>query len=451
MRAPDTADVIVLGGGVAGLAAAGELARQGYRVTLLEARERLGGRVLTVRPPGWPSPVELGAEFIHEGSAEFWRQLRKHGVKTCRVPTTRWRFTGTRIEPIEDVGREIGRVTDRVDPVRMRGWTFLDFLRFKARTLSDAERDLVTEFVEGFEAAPMDRMSAVAMAGETLDTSEQYAVPQGFEQLVSALAEQLSKAGVTVKRRCPVKTIAWRRGAVRVSAGGRLFTAAAAVIALPLGVLQAGPRERGAVAFEPPLRGKKKVIERMEMGHVVRLTLRLDARRWPRLLPPELKRSRGGFGFIHSRVAGVPVWWALTGDPVLTGWAGGPAARSLVARSRCGVFEKALSSLRQILGVTKTALREAILAWETHNWSRDPFSRGAYSFVVAGQENASKQLRTPVQRTLFFAGEATADGAEIGTVHGAFASGVRAAKEVAGAIRAGVSRAPAARATRAAG
>jgi monoamine oxidase len=76
-----------------------------------------------------------------------------------------------------------------------------------------------------------------------------------------------------------------------------------------------------------------------------------------------------------------------------------------------------------------------VVAWETHNWSRDPFSRGAYSFITAGHEDAAKKLREPVQHTLFMAGEATADSEEIGTVHGALASGLRAAKEVGAALR----------------
>lgn len=108
---------------------------------------------------------------------------------------------------------------------------------------------------------------------------------------------------------------------------------------------------------------------------------------------------------------------------------------ALARRSKCGVFEKALSALSSVLGTTKRNLRSAVAAWETHNWSRDPFSRGAYSYVAAGQEKAAEKLRQPVRDTLFFAGEATADGEEAGTVHGAIASGLRAAKEVRVALK----------------
>jgi monoamine oxidase len=207
------------------------------------------------------------------------------------------------------------------------------------------------------------------------------------------------------------------------------------VVTLPLGVWQAPPRSRGAVQFVPELRAKRKLARAIGVSHVIRLQLRFDRRKWQSLLPAPLRtQSRSGFGFVHSRVTGVPVWWALSGEPVVTGWAGGPAAKALVTRSRSAIFEKATASLSEMLGVTKSAVRDAVLDWETHNWSRDPFSRGAYSYVTAGNETAAAKLREPVQNTLFFAGEATADGEEVGTVHGALGSGLRAAAEVREAI-----------------
>ena len=422
--------VLVIGGGVAGLAAAGELARHGREVVLLEARERLGGRVFTQRPPRWNAPVELGAEFIHAGNAALWRLLKKHRIKTRRVPGAHWRFDGQAIRRIEDVAGEIEAVTKQIDPRRMRGWSFAEFLQRKGRRFSAAERDITAGFVEGFEAAPTQVVSAVAMEGESLDTSEQFAMPGGYQRFIDALAGELPHDRVTVRLGCPVRSIRWRRGAVEVQARGGKFTGAAAVVTLPLGVLQARRGQRGAVRFEPALRARQKLLSRMHMGHVIRLTLRFTAHAWRALLPEILRRSRGGFGFIHSRVEGVPVWWALSSEPILTGWAGGPDARELANRSKCGIFEKALSSLAEVFGVPKTRLGGAVIDYATHNWSRDPFSRGAYSFIAAGQDDASEKLRQPIADTLFFAGEATADGAETGTVHGALASGMRAAKEV---------------------
>jgi monoamine oxidase len=310
-------------------------------------------------------------------------------------------------------------------------------MRRHAEAFPAEDRNLAKGFVEGFQAAPANEMSAPAVAGETLDDDEQYLLPRGYDRIVVALAEDFPKGRVKVYLDTAVSHVKWVRGAVHVRAGTRMFSARAAIIALPLGVLQARPPQRGAVQFDPLLRARQKIVEQMGVGQVIRIVLRVDARRWKQLLPDALKRrSRGGFGFIHSRMEGVPVWWNLSKATVLTGWAGGPDAQSLVGKSKCGIFEQALRSLAQVLGARKVDVRRAISAWETHNWSRDPFSRGAYSFTAAGADEAAEKLRVPIQDTLFFAGEATADGEEVGTVHGALASGVRVAKEVATALRA---------------
>lgn len=428
-------DLLVLGGGVAGLAAAAELARRGFSVTLLEARDRLGGRICTTRPQRGAAPVELGAEFIHAGNPALWRFLKKHRVAAKHLPGGHWRFAGGRMWQIEDAAAELEVVTQRIDPKRMPGWSFAKFLRQHRHRFTADQCAFATEFVEGFEGAPPEEMSATAMQGESFDTSEQFALPGGYDQLVNALAADARRAGATIALGCVVRSIAWRPGCVTVHSRKNTWQAKAAVIALPIGVLQAAARQRGAVAFRPALREKQKLISRMRMGHVIRLTLRFEPRAWRSLLPKSLRPARNGFGFIHSGIAGVPVWWSLSRRPMLTGWVGGPAAGALARQSEHGILQKALASLAEIFGQPKSRLRAALADFATHNWSRDPFTRGAYSFTVAGQEGASAKLREPVARTLFFAGEATADGAEVGTVHGALASGLRAAHEVRTALR----------------
>lgn len=435
MRVTTTSDVIVIGGGVAGLAAAGELARRGYAVTLLEARDRLGGRILTVRPKGWQKPVELGAEFIHGGNRVFWARMRKQGLRAGDVPSRHWLFYRDALERIDDVDDRICRVTERIAPRRMEGWSFADFMRRHSKSFSERDRNLAQGFVEGFQAASPQQMSASAIADETLREEEQFRVPDGYDQFVDSLERELRRDGVTVHLRSPVTRVAWRRERVTVRASGCDFQAKVAIVTLPLGVWLAKAPQRGAVTFAPPLREKRRVVGKMGVGQVVRLTVRFDARRWQKILPPALRRdARAGFGFIHSRLTGVPVWWAMSGAPVLTGWAGGPAATRLSGLSKRAVFEKALASLSRIFDRPKEEVRSAVAGWEMHNWSRDPFSRCAYSFSAAGQENAAAKLREPVQDTLFFAGEATANGGEVGTVHGALASGLRAAEDVRRAL-----------------
>src|SRR4051812_6521098 len=190
MPAPTSSDIIVIGGGVAGLAAARDLGRRGYTVTLLEARDRLGGRVFTVRPKGWNHPVELGAEFIHSGNPAFWRLIKTHRLATRHPPSRHWLFRENRLEPVDDVAERIEQVTSKIKPVRMRGWSFADFIHGKTGAFSPEDRNLAAGFVEGFQAAPAGRMSAPAVQGETLDDEEQFLLPRGYDRLVAALAAE---------------------------------------------------------------------------------------------------------------------------------------------------------------------------------------------------------------------------------------------------------------------
>jgi monoamine oxidase len=431
----NAADAIVIGGGVAGLAAAAVLGRRGRRVILLEARERLGGRIHTVRPPGWRRPVELGAEFVHAGNDALWRVVRRHRLNTVRVPGGHWRFVDGTLRQIDDLAEQLEHVTGRIAERKMAGWSFARFLRAQ-RTLPEAQRELAAGFVEGFEAAPLNEMSASAMAGETLDDEHQFIFPQGYATLVSALEADARRAGVCIVPEAAVRRIDWRRGAVQVNSRAGSFRAACAIVTVPLGVLQRRPAQRGAITFAPALRGKEKLVARMRMGHVLRLSLHFERRAWSRLLPGALARAGRSFGFIHSRVEGVPVWWSLYGDSSITGWAGGPAALALRRNSGRAIRDRALASLSVVWNTSKARLQRALRGWTMHPWSRDPFSRGAYSFVACGQDSAADKLAEPVGGTLFFAGEATAPRGETGTVHGALASGLRAAEEVRRATKA---------------
>jgi monoamine oxidase len=431
-----SADVVVIGGGVAGLAAAGELSRKGHRVLLLEARTRLGGRIFTDHRAGWPKPVELGAQFVHQGNKPLWTVLRRHRIGTTAVPPHHWRFTGgAAFDPI-DATKEIAAVTERIDEQRMQGWSFARFMRGVRDELPASQREMAMGFVEGFEAAPAGQMSAVAVAGETLEDDEQFIVPRGYDQLIAALLRDADPKHLRVFLAAACRTVEWSRGSVAVRTRGATFSAKAAIVTVPLGVLQSAAGQEGHLAFQPAIASHVAVAKKMGVGHVIRVNFRLDGRRWRSLVPAALrKHARRGFGFIHAQRVAVPVWWALTPDPLLTAWAGGPRALELAGKPEAEVVRTTLQSLADLFAIPRSRLEPAILGAATHNWTADPFSRGAYSFTKAGQDEAPEKLKQPMKETLFFAGEATADGAEVGTVHGALGSGLRAAKEIVRTLR----------------
>jgi monoamine oxidase len=434
-------DVIVLGGGMAGLAAASALAKARLHVILLEARPRLGGRIYTRRPQGWPLPVELGAQFIHGGNRDLWKLVEASKAKPRKLPDRHWLASGAAITKIPDVGRNLSSVTSLITLAKAGRLSFAEYFRRHPPDVTPEAWMLARGFVEGFEAASVGMISARSLAGETMDDQHQYVIPGGYDQVVSKLVDDCALGGVRMLTEMVVRSVRWRRGRVTVGARdaisgvAREYCARSAVIALPLGVLKARTGI-GAVRFHPALRRRQAIIDAMEVGHVVRLAFRFDPRTWRRLLPRVLARQRpAGFGFVHSSAKDVPVWWSLTDQPIVVGWAGGPAARKLLRLAPSARRRKALASLAAVLGASVSELKAGVRDVQAWDWTHDPFSRGAYSFIAAGQDESGAKLRRAVQSTLYFAGEATAEGAEVGTVHGAVSSGLWAAREAMHGIR----------------
>ena len=422
---------------MAGLAAAQRLARGKLRVTVLEARPRLGGRILTQRPAGWTQPVELGAQFVHVGNPDLWRVIRQAGLKTRRLPDRHWLSDETGVRKIPDLDARLGCVTGQIKPRLAGDQSFGAYFRRHPVAVARADWKLARSFVEGFEAAPMNEISARSLAGETMDERHQYLLPNGYDGVIDALVGDAAGRGVKLKTGAVVQLVNWRRGRVEITTrsarrGGETtrHVAQAVIVAVPLAVLQAR-RGAGAVRFSPPLRRQEKWLAGMGVGQVVRLTARFHPRVWRRLSAKLPASSvQGGLGFLHSLVPGMPVWWSLSKEPVLVGWAGGPEARRLLKLSKATRRRRALQSLAKILHVPAALLRQGVAEWVAHDWTHDPFSRGAYSFTAAGEDQTAKKLREPVQGTIFLAGEALAEGAEVGTVHGALSSGLRAADAV---------------------
>jgi monoamine oxidase len=434
VRRSISCDVAVIGGGVSGLAAARDLGRSGFKVVLLEARRRLGGRIDTRRVSGWPGPVELGAEFIHSGNAELWRLVRESGARTRKLRERHWTASVNGFERVRNIAEEIASVTRKISPSRADGLSFEAYFRKHPAKVDARAWRLAREFVQGFEAAPLGRISAKSLAGESLDDGGQFILPGGYEGIVAQLAGDCRSAGVELVTGAVVRTVGWGRRRVRIATrAGKAVEARAAVVTLPLGVLKARGG-RGAVRFDPVLNGKQPWIDRMEMGNVARMVFRFSRSGWRRLFP-SLAARPGGFGFIHADAQPVPVWWSHSAEPILVGWAGGPHALALLGKSPRAMRWLAVRSLASVFQVPAAAVAREVAGFLRWDWTHDAFSRGAYSYTAAGQDRGASILGRPVRGTLFFAGEATAEGSETGTVHGAMKSGLRTARQAAASLR----------------
>ncbi len=432
--------VIIIGGGAAGLAAARTLSAEGVAVTLLEARDRLGGRMHTIRSQERNLPIELGAEFVHGEENTTWEYVEAGKLRTTKVPDRHWRFANGTLARDRKFWEEISGVLGRINSAAPDQ----DFVCFLDRAwgIGQVPRALALEYVENFHAAPANRIGVQALAraeaaAEQDKATTQFHFRHGYATLIQWLSRELALRQVEIQTNTIVKSVRWERGRVEIltqtPVGERHFRAERALITLPLGVLQAqtGP---AAVEFNPQLTTKERAIKGLAMGAVVKLTLQFRSRIW---------RMRN-FGFIHVANAPFPVWWSDERGPILTGWAGGPRAERLAQAGQEAILAMALSELASVFELDHTKLRDALVASYSHDWMKDPFSLGAYSYTPARMIEMPKRLAAPMSETLFFAGEATDAEGEQGTVHGSLASGERAAQEILSAIRHGWSAIPAA-------
>ena len=388
-------DIIVLGAGASGLACARELTGAGKRVCVLEARDRIGGRIDTRRITGLAIPIELGAEFIHGESETTFGIVDAAPLVAYRLPDDHWWSREGKLTKIRDFWGDMVKLRT---PISRLGddVSFDQYLRSR-RGLTPRLRQLAWNFVEGYHAAHADRMSAKVLAtadGEQSGENKQFRIADGYDALIRWLAAGLHPSNADLRLGTTVTHVRWSKGEVVVN---DTYRAKALVVTIPIGVWKSG-----TIRFDPALAEKERIAAKLESGHVVKIVFRFREPFWD--------DSRN---FIHTNDRLVPTWWttAPLRAPILTGWSGGHAADALLAESESGRID------------------DVLIGSYTHDWQADPFSRCAYSYALVGGSTAHRAFGRSVDGTLFFAGEATSSD-ETGTVAGAIESGRRAAREV---------------------
>ena len=425
-------DVVVIGAGAAGLAAARELSGAGKRVCVLEARQRTGGRVHTLHVAGLPLPIELGAEFIHGEAHETFSIVEAAGLMACELPDNHWWSRDGKWQQISDFWGIIRNITRKID--RKRDVSFAQFLRSR-RSLTPRQCEVARSFVEGYHAAHAERISAMALSTADEEQEEdsggnrQFRIPGGYDALIEWLRAGLNPETSELRLGTTVRRVAWSEGEVTIDCmhGKReeIVRAAAAIVTVPIGVWKAAGEQEGAIRFDPPLDEKMRALGRIEVGHVVKIMFRFRERFW------DEQRRDEPVNFVHSPDRFVQTWWtsAPIRSPILTAWSGGHAADALLAEGEEGMIDRALDSMAKTFGKRRGRIDDLLAGSYMHNWQSDPFSRGAYSYAGVGGAGAHQTLSRPAGSTLFFAGEAT-NGEQTGTVAGAIESGLKAARQL---------------------
>lgn len=419
----DVVDVLVIGAGMAGLAAAHQLAAAGVNIRVLEARDRIGGRVLSLQDAELPVAVELGAEFVQGRPPRLLEVAQEAKLLLVELMGTYWRGGKHGIVAEARPRYAENGVFERLDGMRGRDRSLAAFLQ---QTTADeprlrADAALAQSWIEGYDAATPELISARALirqhrAEAAIAGDRVYRLPLGYCAVAHWLASTLPAKAISLKTE--VSFISWRPGSVvaEASTGGR-YEARMVATTVPLSLLQAGK-----VRFDPPLPDKEQAVRRLHMGPVIKVVLRFDEPFW-------WTAQRSALGFIQPQTQPFQAFWTTYPliAPVLVAWAGGPAAAKLSDLDDQSLVELAIKSLNRLL---HQRVERRVQASYVHNWQKDRFALGAYSYVGVGGLSAQADLAKPVENTLFFAGEATETQGHHATVHGAIASGERAAREM---------------------
>lgn len=436
-------DVLILGAGVSGLVAARELAEQGLKVAILEARDRVGGRIHTLRDPAFPMPVELGAEFVHGEQPEIFALLDQFGVARYDLPNTHWQRALDGKWFLTDLAEDLDPIMAPAKRAKERE-TFDEHLRrFEGQPQLADTLAMARAYVEGYDAADPARIGAKAVGEEwaagNVGDEPQFRLMQGYGALVDGLHAAVRELGVEVHLRSVVRAVRWSKGRVEVTAdvNGResRFDAKRAVVTFPLGVLQRSA-DAGGVAFDPDIAEHRAAARRLGFGPVTKVVLRFREAWWEdEALGDRIAgRSLRDAAFFHAPGAAIPTWWTMLPlrVPVLGGWAGGPQTTGLTGKPAEEILAIAKATLAELFALPKGRIAELYVAGHACDWPADPFARGAYSYELAGEQDARTDLAKSLQKTLFFAGEATDTEGGASTVAGAIASAQRVVREVLG-------------------
>lgn len=415
----DTSEhIVIVGAGAAGLMAGRELARAGKRVTILEARERCGGRIHPLPAAEFGYPADGGAEFVHGEAPVTHALLGEAGLSLQEIEGTLWRFDGadfSREDPHDPHEAELHAVLgDLKDDL-----TVADFLRRHfAGPEYDHLRYSIERMVEGYDAADPERASTLALREEWMDGGlhRQARINGGYGALIDFLAAECRRHGVTIRLGCVVSAIEEEGGAVVVrGAGGDVHRCDRAILTVPLPLLR-------EIALPASVRAKAAAADDIGFGNVVKILLRF-ARPWWRERRPDL----ADMTFLLSDQT-IPVWWTRYPEqhPVLTGWFGGPRTAELQGLDPQALIEAGLGSLAAVFGLSRDEVARDLVAAAATNWGHDRFARGAYSWATPRTRDAQTMLAR-ADGAVLFSGEALYRGRDMGTVEAALASGLETA------------------------
>lgn len=414
------------------MAAMRELDRAGCSVLCLEARNRIGGRIYTMHDPLLPVPIELGAEFVHGRPRATWKVIEAARLNAYEIAGRAVHMENGQVRERGGAWERIGRVMDDLRRAANAGkdQTFQEFI--ERAEYPEETKQMATAYVEGFNAARKEIVSIASLACESqaaarIDGDHSFRILNGYQAVPEYLLHTVENWREKLRLNSIVERIRWKRGAVEVTVrGAETVSAQRVIVTVPLGVLQAG-----GIHFDPEPKDALEAARKLAFGQVVRIVLRFREPFWRE------KQAIADAGFLLSTEKRFPTWW--TSLPVeanvLVGWSAGPRADDLLGKTKAEIVAEGIAALARILGQKRERVESLLEHAYYHDWHADPFAWGAYSYAPAGACSAREALAKPIEKTLFFAGEAEETDGHCATVHGAILSGREAARKVREVLR----------------
>ena len=420
--------VLVIGAGMAGLAAARDLRQRGHDVLVIEGSDRIGGRIHTSH--AWPDvAIDLGASWIHGMNGNPITTLAKDAG--ARLATTSYDSysvfdtNGRRLSPaaeqrLDAMNKRIAKIlvkaqgAQRDQSVQSAVRRGLDWANLSTGDRRLASFILTSEIEMEYSGAAADT-STYWFDSDAVFRGEDAVFLDGYSVVIDALAQ-----GLSVSTGEPVSRVAMTGDGVLVTTSSRTYSGDCVVVTLPLGVLKTG-----SVEFAPGLPApKRQAIAALQMGVLDKLFLRFPRVFWD--------PGKDWIEYIPKAGAGWAEWVSLarpTGQPILLGFTAADFAREKEMLTDAQIVASAMATLRRMYGPAIPSPT----AHQITRWAGDPFSLGSYSFNALGSDPLMREtLAAPIDARVFIAGEAT-ERRYFGTVHGAYMSGIRAAREVTAA------------------
>ena len=398
-------DVVVIGAGSAGVAAAARLRAAGVDSVLLEGSDRLGGRSHTLSPEAGVV-LDLGCSWLHSAKQNAWTKIAPtlgFAVDPSSPPWTRPALGANFPEQDQRAYRQVFQAfEERLEAAALE----VDDQRASDLILPEERRwaPLLNAFSGYYNGAPFDRISVKDYAAYQ-PTDDNWRVREGYGALIAAFGRPL-KARLST----PVSAVRHGGAKVEVVTPRGSLSARAVIICVSTTVLaQEGLR------FDPPLPAKREAAHALPLGHVEKAFLKIDnAEDFP-----TDSRVHGRTDTADTASYGL----RSLGMPIVEGFFGGDLAGRLCAEGPGALTAFAIDELVDVLG---SDLRRRLSPLAESRWSLDPLIRGAYSHARVGHAGARAILAAPVDERLFFAGEACSPHA-FSTAHGDYETGVIAA------------------------